>query len=47
MKGENLDNIKNIEFKIENDIVACSDKNVIAKIIRNIDNYIIAICEKK
>lgn len=46
MKGTNLNNIKNIEFSINNNIT-CGDPNVNIKLIKDIDNYIIAICTKK
>ena len=46
MKGTNLDEIKNVEFTIANNIVICSDKNVSAYLKNDIEDYIIAICEK-
>ena len=47
MKGTDLYDIKNIEFKINKNEIICSDNKVKARIIRKIPNYIIAICEEK
>ena len=46
MLGENLNNIKNVEFTITKNKIFCSDSNVKLKTINNIDGYIISICEK-
>jgi len=46
MKGTNLNNIKNIEFTIKNNKIKCSDKTVNLKLIKYIENYVIAICIK-
>jgi len=46
MLGTNLNHILEVEFKIENNKVLCSDKNVKVGFINNIDGYIIAYCEK-
>ena len=47
MKGENLSRIFEVEFKIDNNIIYCSDNNIIANFINDIDGYIISYCEKK
>lgn len=47
MKGKDLSNIKNIEFKIDKENITCNDRNVELKLIKIIPNYIIAICESK
>ena len=47
MKGENLNHILEVEFKIDNNIIYCSDNNIIANFINDIDGYIISYCEKK
>lgn len=47
MKGNNLNNIKNVEFNIINNNVICSDKNVSAYFINDLKDYVIAVCEKK
>ena len=47
MKGENLSRIFEVEFKIDNNIIYCSDNNIIANFINDIDVYIISYCEKK
>lgn len=46
MRGENLNNIKNIEFEIKHNKIICSDKTVELKLIKSINNYIIAFCEE-
>ena len=47
MLGTNLDNLKSVEFHINNNKITCSDPSVIAKINYDIDNYIISIVEKR
>lgn len=47
MLGSNLNNILNVEFIIENDIVSCSDNSVKIGLKNDIKGYIIAFCEKK
>lgn len=47
MKGENLNNIKNIEFHINCKYITCNDKTVKLKLNKKVKNYIIAICIKK
>ena len=48
MLGTNLNNIKNIEFNIHNNKITCNSKlNLDIKLIYNINNYVIAIIEKK
>lgn len=46
MLGTNLNHILEVEFRIKNNKVYCSDKNVKAGFIDDIDGYIIAYCEK-
>ncbi len=46
MEGKDLKDILNVEFKIQNDKVYCNDKNVKAGLIKEINGYIIAYCEK-
>ena len=46
MLGDNLNNIKNIEFTINKNNVSCSDSNTKFKIINTIDDYIISFCER-
>jgi 4'-phosphopantetheinyl transferase len=46
MLGTNLNHILEVEFKIENNKVICSDKNVKAGFINDIDGYVIAYCEQ-
>ena len=46
MLGENLNNILNVEFTINDNIVYCSDKNTKVGFINDIEGYIIAYCEK-
>ena len=46
MLGDNLNNIKNIEFTIIKNNVSCSDSNTKFKIINTIDDYIISFCER-
>ena len=46
MLGTNLNHILEVEFKIENNKVWCSDKDVKVGFINDIDGYIIAYCEK-
>ena len=46
MLGEDLSNIKNVEFTIKNNNIICSDPMAKFKIINNIYGYIIAICER-
>ncbi len=45
--GENLNRIKEIEFAFNNNIIKCNKKNFEFKLIHNIDNYVIAVCEKR
>lgn len=45
--GTDLSNIKNVEFDIKNKLIKCNDDNFSFKLIYDINNYIIAICEKK
>lgn len=47
MKGENLSRIFEVEFFIKNNNIYCSDNNIIANFINDIDGYIISYCEKK
>ena len=47
MLGTNLNNILNVEFTINNDMVTCNDKSVNVGFINDIDGYVIAYCEKK
>lgn len=46
MKGNNLNKIKDIEFTFKDNDIICSDKNVSAYFIDDIDGYVIAVCEK-
>jgi len=46
MLGANLNHILEVEFKIENNKVWCSDKDVKVGFIKDIKGYIIAYCEK-
>ena len=46
MLGKNLNDILSVEFRISKDKVICSDKNVNAGFIKDIDGYIISYCEK-
>lgn len=45
--GTNLNNIKEIEFSINNNIIKCNKSNFDFKLMYDIDNYIIAVCEKR
>lgn len=47
MLGQDLKNILNIEFKIENKNITCSDKKVKAAFISDVKGYVVAYCEKK
>jgi len=47
MRGTNLFDIKNIEFVIDGENIICNDENVNLKLIKDIENYIIAICMEK
>lgn len=44
--GTNLNHIKEIEFELNNNIITSNKNNFIFTISKEIDNYIIAICEK-
>ena len=46
MLGQNLNNIKDIEFNINQNNITCSINNIKINVITKIDGYIIAICEK-
>ncbi len=46
MLGDNLNNIKNIEFTINNNTISCSDPKTKFTIINSIDGYIISVCER-
>lgn len=46
MLGDNLNNIKNVEFTINEDIVSCSDSKTKFNIINAIDGYVISTCER-
>ncbi len=45
--GTNLNYIKKVEFKISENLIRCSDKNISCQLIYDINDYIIAICEKR
>ena len=45
--GTNLNHIKDIEFELTNNIIKCNKKDFEFKLTHEIDNYIIAICEKR
>ena len=45
--GTNLNHIKNIEFEINKNIVRCNKQHFEFKLIHEINDYIIAICEKR
>ncbi len=47
MKGENLNNILKVEFKIWGNKVYCSDNSVNCGFINDIKGFIIAYCEKR
>lgn len=47
MIGSNLDNILSVEFVIDGNDVFCSDNTVNAGFISDINEYIIAYCERK
>lgn len=44
--GTNLNNIKKVEFIISKNLIKCSDNKFSCQLIYDIDNYIIAICER-
>jgi len=46
MLGTGIQDLKQIEFKISNKTITCSDSSAKCKLNYNIPNYIIAICEK-
>ena len=46
MLGDNLNNIKNIEFTINGDIISCSDPKTKFNIINTTPGYVISICER-
>ena len=46
MLGDNLNNIKNVEFQVDENIVSCSDPKTKFNIINTIDGYVISICER-
>lgn len=46
MLGDNLNNIKNVEFQVNDNIVSCSDPKAKFNIINTIDGYVISICER-
>lgn len=46
MLGDNLNNIKNVEFQVNDNIVSCSDPKTKFNIINTIDGYVISICER-
>ena len=45
--GTNLNHIKNIEFEINKNIVRCNKQHFEFKLVHEISDYIIAICEKR
>ena len=45
MKGTDLNNIQKVSFKIDNEKITCSDKQVKAQIHNLIPGYIISTCE--
>jgi len=45
--GTNLNNIKEIEFELKNNVIKSNKKNFQFKLTYQIDDYIIAICEKR
>ena len=45
--GTNLDNLKSVEFQINNGQVFCSDNSVKVKLLNNVDGYVGAIVSKK
>lgn len=47
MIGLNINSFFDVEFLINNDKIVCSDNNIEAKFITNVDNYIISYCQKK
>ena len=47
MKGLALKDIKKTEFAIENQLITNSDQKTQSKLIHNVPEYIIAICEQK
>lgn len=48
MKGKNMNEVKNIEFKIKDNLTFCSDSSINTLLFKNIKKgYIISICEKK
>ena len=47
MIGTGINNIKSIEFIINDNIIKCSRKNITIKLDYSIDNYVIAIIEEK
>lgn len=48
MKGKNMNEVKNIEFEIKNNLAICSDSSINTFLFNNIKKgYIISICEKK
>ena len=46
MKGNNLSKAKNVEFILTAEKVICSDKNVHAYFIKDLKDYVVAVCEK-
>ncbi len=46
MKGNNLSEAKNVEFILTAEKVICSDKNVHAYFIKDLKDYVVAVCEK-
>ena len=48
MKGKNMNEVKNIEFRIKDNLTFCSDSSINTLLFKNIKKgYIISICEKK
>lgn len=46
MKGNNLNDAKSVEFYITQRGVSCSDKSVHAYFIKDLKDYVVAVCEK-
>lgn len=46
MLGNNLNNIKDVEFEIKNDVVISNIKKVNFYLKKDIENYILAVCER-
>lgn len=45
--GTNLNHIKEVEFLVKNNTVLCSDQNINANIIYDVNGYVLSTCEMK